>query len=96
MKAEKIGLKPLLVTTEKGVFVGYGVPSDANNLRLENARMVVYWSQDTHGVLGLASAPPKHGTKIGPRVPAITIRNVTLCVEATSEAAQGWEQEPWN
>jgi len=87
---------PLVVTTEhKGVFFGYGQASDGDTIRLEQARMCVYWSEETKSVLGLASSGPLGSCKIGPAVPAITLRGVTSCMEATKEAAEKWELGPW-
>lgn len=88
----------VMVTTElKGVFFGYAQPGDftRKDIRLENARMAVYWSADVKGVLGLASTGPSKDCKIGPRVPAITLHGVTAVTEVTSEAAQQWETAPW-
>ena len=87
---------PLVVTTKhRGVFFGYGHPTDSDTIRIEKARMCVYWSAETKSVLGLASAGPEKNCKIGPAVPAITLRGVTSCMEATPEAAEKWEKGPW-
>ena len=41
---------PMVITTaHKGVFFGYGEPSGKATLRIEKARMCVYWSQDVKG-----------------------------------------------
>lgn len=88
---------PLLVTTShKGVFFGYGQSTENNIIRIERARMCVYWSADCHGVLGLASTGPTQGCKIGPEVPAITLRDVTSVTEVSDGAAAAWSKEPWN
>ena len=90
------GERPLLVTTaHNGVFFGYGRLSDSETIRLERARMCIFWPEDTHGVLGLASKGPRQGAKIGPAVPAITLRGVTAMAEVTAVAAAAWESEPW-
>ena len=89
--------KPVLVTTaHKGVFFGYGVPSDAPTTRIENVRMVVYWSADCRSVIGLAANGPTAGCKIGPKAPAITLRDVTAIVECTGEAAAKFEAFKWS
>ena len=63
--------KPIVVTTAHGVFFGYGVPDmNAQHIRIENARMVVYWSADCRSVVGLAANGPSAGCKIGTRAPA--------------------------
>lgn len=89
-------LKPLVITTlHKGVFFGYGTPSDSKTIRLENCRMCVYWSAETKGVLGLAAIGPMNGSKITPSVPAMTLQDVTGCMEVSSEASKVWEKGLW-
>lgn len=90
-------MQALLVTTaHRGVFYGYGEPSDAPTIKLERARMCIYWPTETHGVLGLAASGPKAGSKVGPAVPTLIVRDVTACVTVTHEAIQRWEGEPWS
>jgi hypothetical protein len=90
-------MQPLVVTTaHRGVFFGYGEPSDGSTIRLERARMCVYWPKETRGVVGLASDGPKRGSKVGPAAPAITLRDVTAVMEVSEEAAQAWEKGPWS
>lgn len=99
-KAETNGhTKAVVVTTEhRGVFFGY---VDANEdlsgtvVRIEKARMCVYWSASTKSVVGLASLGPQSGSKIGPAVPAITLQKVTSIMEASVEATAAWESAPW-
>lgn len=90
-------MQPLIVTTEhRGVFFGYGEPTTESTIRLERARMCVYWPEGLHGVLGLAAVGPGQGSKIGPAVVALTLQAVTAVVEATPAAAEAWEKEPWS
>ena len=89
--------KPVVVTTaHRGVFYGIGPVSDAPTIRLTNARMVVYWSANVKGVLGLAATGPVGGCKVGPAVPAITLRDVTSVIEVSDEAAKAWEKASWS
>lgn len=89
--------KPIIVTTEhRGVFFGYGVPSDADTIRIEDARMVVYWSADVRSVVGLAANGPSAGCKIGPKAPAIILRKVTAVIECSDEAARKFEEAKWS
>lgn len=89
--------RPLLVTTEhRGVFFGYGEPTDESTIQLERVRMCIYWPESQHGVLGLASQGPLAGAKVGPAVPSATIRAVTAVAECTEAAAAAWETEPWS
>ena len=95
---KKIADKPVVVTTaHRGVFFGYidGQPTDAPTIRIERARMCVYWSSDMKGVLGLAAIGPSAGCKIGPAVPALTLREVTSVMEASEAAAKKWETAIW-
>lgn len=83
---------PVVVTTERGVFFGYGIPDlDAQHMRIERARMVVYWGADCKSVVGLAANGPSNICKIGPAAPAILIRNVTAVIECTDSAAKRFE-----
>lgn len=88
---------PLVVTTERGVFFGYGEPDlDAQHVRLTSARMVVYWSADCRSVVGLAANGPTKGCRIGPKAPAIIVRNVTATIECSNESAEKFEAAPWS
>jgi len=89
--------KPLVVTTERGVFFGYGTPDlEAQHIRIDNARMVVYWSADCRSVVGLAASGPSNGCRIGPPAPAMIVRNVTAIIECSPEAAKKFESAPWS
>ena len=89
--------KPIIVTTShKGAFFGYGVPSDAASIRIEGARMIVYWSADVRSIVGLAATGPSNGCKIGPKAPAITLREVTAVIECSEESAKAFETAPWS
>jgi hypothetical protein len=88
---------PLVVTTERGVFFGYGTPDlNAEHVRLTQARMVVYWSADCRSVVGLAANGPSNGCKVGPAAPALIVRNVTAIIECSNEAAKKFEGAPWS
>ena len=92
----KASATPMVVTTERGVFFGYGTPDiEAEHIRLTSARMVVYWSADVKSVVGLAANGPSNGCKIGPAAPAIIVRNVTAIIECSDEAAKKFEGAPW-
>jgi len=94
MKSKSV---PLVVTTERGVFFGYGEPAlDAQHVRLTAARMVVYWSADCRSVVGLAANGPSKGCRIGPKAPAIIVRNVTAVIECSDDAAKKFEDAPWS
>ena len=94
---KSICLRPVVVTTaHRGVFVGYTAdPADAEIVRLERGRMVVYWSESTRGVVGLAAQGPGAGSRVSPPA-TIALRNVTSVIEATEAASAAWEEEPWS
>ena len=86
----------LVVTTaHKGVFFGYGEASDSKTIRLENCRICIYWSSETKGVVGLAADGPGKGSRISPAAPAMTIQDVTSCMEASDTAVKAWEKGIW-
>lgn len=86
----------IVVTTEhKGVFFGYGIPSDEKSIRITNARMCVYWSADVKSVLGLAATGPSKSCRVGPSVPAITLNGVTSVMECSPESEKAWGGGPW-
>lgn len=97
MAKQSNGDTPVIVTTaHKGVFFGYGTPSDNPTIRIERCRMVIYWSADVRSVVGLAANGPTAGCKIGPSAPAITLRDVTAIIEVGPEAAKKFEAASWS
>lgn len=92
-EGQAVGL--VVTTAHRGVFFGYGAPSDAETIRLDRCRMCVYWPQANKGVLGLAVDGPAKGSRVGPAVPAITLRGVTAVMEASPAAVAAWEKAPW-
>ena len=90
----------VVVTTDKdrrGVFFGTLISQD--NERglgtLEGAKMCVFWSQATKGVLGLASHGPAEGSKITPEIPRIELNGVTSIMDCTEIAVARWAGEIW-
>jgi hypothetical protein len=91
-------MKPVLVTTKhRGVFFGYLESEDeaAKTVTIRDARNGLYWSSDVRGFLGLAATGPSPKCRIGPKVPALKLCDVTAVAEATPEAAAKWEEAPW-
>ena len=88
--------RAVVVTTEhRGVFFGYADDTDGETIKLTQARLCIYWSQDVKGFMGLASNGPTKACRIGPAAD-ITLRNITAVLEVTPEAAKAWESEPWS
>ena len=68
------------------------VPGEA--VRLTDARMVLYWSEDCGGLLGLAAKGPKGATRITAAVPSVVDTSWQEYVEMTPEAAERVDQWP--
>ncbi len=91
--------KPVVITTEaRGVFFGYVVEGNKLpiEIELEQARMCIYWSTETKGVLGLASTGPGKGCRITHPIPKLTAYKVTAVLDCSPEAVEAWEKGVWN
>ena len=87
----------VMVTTDKrGVFAGYLEAETQKTVTLSEARMCVYWSQETKGVLGLAACGPQQGSRITDAVPSIKLTGITSITDVTDEARAKWEAAPWS
>jgi hypothetical protein len=94
-KQTESGERPVLVTTvHRGVFFGYAAKTDSQTIKLRAARLCVYWTADLRGFMGLASAGPGAGCKIGPAAD-IEVRDITSVSEVSPEAVVKWEKAPW-
>ena len=88
----------VVVTTDKdrrGVFMGKLKEHKGSDVVLINARMAVYWSKETKGVLGLASIGPQDGSRITPIVPKIELNGVTAVIDCTDKAVKQWNNVKW-
>jgi hypothetical protein len=86
----------LVTTVHRGVFFGYTSDEVKNKtLKIRDARNCVYWSTDVKGFLGLAATGPSSSCKIGPKVPSLTLTDVTSVSEVSLEAIEKWEKSPW-
>jgi hypothetical protein len=96
----------VVCTDKRGVFFGY-VPNLANSpsnesmlgpgviVKLERARMAVYWTSAERGVFGLAAKGPGAGCRIGPPA-TITVKDVHAVFDVENpEAVARWEEGPW-
>jgi hypothetical protein len=89
--------RPVVVCTKyRGVFFGYATDTHGETVKLNRARMSVYWEKSLHGVLGLASDGPSSGCRIGPQVPQIELRGVSAVIEVNPAAVAKWEASPWS
>lgn len=86
----------LVVTTEhRGVFFGYGELTEGKTAELDNARMCVFWSESTKGVVGLAAQGPQVGSRITPAAPHIVLEGVTAKMQCSEQAIKQWEKDLW-
>jgi hypothetical protein len=84
----------VVVTQGNAIFCGWAIDTDSAEIKLRGARQAVYYSADTHGLLGLAANGPGKDSRIGP--PAnITIRNITHVIECSPSAVRVWEEAKW-
>ncbi|HET7210038.1 MAG TPA: hypothetical protein VFI95_25925 [Terriglobales bacterium] len=87
----------LVTTIHRGVFFGYVSAGVKNkSITISNARNCVYWSADVKGFLGLAAIGPNNSCRIGPKVPELTLTDVTSVSSVTPEAVEKWEKNPWS
>lgn len=91
----------VVVTTDaarRGVF--YGKLKSWNKkedyLVLEEAKMIVKWSEETRSVLGLASKGPAKGSRVSDAVPRIELNGITAVMDTTKEAQERFKQDIWD
>lgn len=84
----------VVVTEGNAIFCGWTDNADGNAIKLRAARQAVYYSADTHGLLGLAANGPGQQSRIGPPADMI-VRKVTHVIECSPEAVRVWEGAKW-
>jgi hypothetical protein len=96
-RAERAERAVLVTTANRGVFFGYATVAGApETMEIKRARNVVRWPATNRGFLGLAADGPATGSRIGPQVPGLALRNVTSVSEVTPEAVVKFEAAPWS
>ena len=91
--------KPYIVccgANGRAVIYGYSKvePKPGKPIRLEQARMVLYWSAKCGGLVGLAAEGPKDGTRITHTVGATGTEVVRQWVAVSADAAKGMDAWP--
>ncbi len=82
---------PVVVCTDKrGVVFGYCQNTGARPIKLERARMCLYWSSDVGGVFGLGEKGPTKDCKISATLPTITLEGVTAIFSVDPVAEKAW------
>ena len=92
-------MKPYIVCTgENGRAVIYGYceadPIAGQPIIVHKARMVLYWSSECGGLLGLAARGPQTKTRLTHAVDRTGLSAVTEWVDVSASAAQGMDQWP--
>jgi hypothetical protein len=99
MKGMKMKKAVVVTTAHRGVFFGYideKTATDKPTIKLNNARLCLYWSSNVKGFMGLAVTGPTKGCRIGPEAKSITLQAITSVLEVSKEAVKAWESAPWN
>lgn len=82
--------RPVIVCTEhRGVFFGYASDTAGDVIKLDKARMAIYFGT-TKGVMELAETGPTSKSRISARA-NIEVRKVTAVFEVTEKAKEAWE-----
>lgn len=85
----------VVVTEFKEIFCGFSSDVSGDRIQLRNAKQAVYYSEKTHGLLGLAVNGPAKGSRIGPGA-NIEVRRVVNVIECSQAAITAWEAEQWS
>ena len=91
-------MRQVIITTDssrKGVFYGTldSYDPDKQYCVLTDARMIVYWSAETKGVLGLAKTGPAKGSRVTPFVKKIELNGVTSVIDCDDKAVEKFKEE---
>ena len=84
----------VVLTEFKEIFCGWATDVSGDRIQLRNARQACYYSEATHGLIGLAVTGPAKGSRIGPAA-NIEVRRVVNVIECQSAAANAWENAKW-
>jgi len=84
----------VILTEFKEIFCGWATDVSGDRIKLRAARQAVYFSADSHGLLGLAVNGPGRDSRIGPAA-NIECRKVVNVIECSLPAVKNWEQAKW-
>lgn len=85
----------VICTDKRGVFFGYTTDIPGETMKLERARMCLYWPASQKGVLGLAADGPHKGARVSQAVDG-EFFGITCVLSCTDEAESAWEKAPWS
>lgn len=94
-KPAKVEKAIIVCTDKRGVFFGFAQDWSGDRIILSRPRMIVYWSVDVKGILGLAATGPSATCRVTAAPPRIEVRGITAVIECSSEAVAAWERGPW-
>jgi hypothetical protein len=93
-KTEKQERLVVVLTEFREIFCGWATDVTGDRIQLRNAKQACYYSEDTHGLLGLAVNGPGKGSRIGPAA-NMEVRRVVNVIECQSVAVDAWENAKW-
>jgi hypothetical protein len=100
MASKKTTTKPyiLIATSSRPwtIIAGTLAAQEGDVYTLRDARMIVYFSADARGLLGVAANGPGSGARVSPRVDSVTVRGVESHVPCSDAARAAIEAEPWH
>ena len=96
----------IVTTTNRGVYFGlcdrpaYDAKSAEEQSVIVLTQMRHVYSWESHGgkedgISALATLGPAKGSRVGPPVPRITIRNVQNVIDVAEAALAVWERSSW-
>jgi hypothetical protein len=85
----------VVLTEFKEIFCGWASDTGGERIKLRSARQACYYSEQTHGLLGLAVTGPGSGSKIGPSA-NIELRRPVNVIECQPAAIEAWEKAKWS
>jgi len=77
------------------LIAGTVAAKNGDTYTLGDARMIVYFSADAHGLLGVVAGGPGRDARVSPRVDSVTVCGVELDATCTAAARAAIEAEPW-
>lgn len=84
----------VVLTEFKEIFCGWTGDTTGDRIKLRAARQACYYSEQTHGLIGLAVTGPAKGSKIGPAAD-MEIRKPVNIIECEVAAVEAWENAKW-
>lgn len=76
------------------VIAGVLESENGDTVILTDARMILYWVEEVHGLLGLATNGTPQGCRVSP--PArVKVSGVEHMIDVTAKARNSIEREPW-